>query len=66
MPIVPSYAGQNQTALIVVPRRIVFKGPQYSPEDGPWPAPNYEYIFAPVPPRLVQLDLWGAMNCYPL
>jgi hypothetical protein len=64
MPVVPTYAGQAQTALINGPATP-------DSEDGPCVVPPYAQMFPPqtldwVPPRLVKTDLWSAQQTYPL
>lgn len=75
MPVVPSYAGQNQPTVINVPATIVYRSYQYSPEESCWVMPPYAQVFGipaqpdsqgVVPPPLVKTDLLSAMQTYPL
>lgn len=73
-PVAP-YAGQNQQQLIAVPRTIVFKSYQYSPEESCWAMPPYGTIYPPgsqtdsvavVPPPVYLTDIFAAQQIWPL
>lgn len=75
--LVPPYCGQQQQSQIQVPRRIQYQSAQYSPEEGPWVMLPYSQVFnynsqaeaqspAQVPPPVKQIDIWLAMQTWPL
>jgi hypothetical protein len=72
---VSPYAGQSQQQQIAVPRTIVFKSYQYSPEESCWAMPPYASFYPPgsqqpgeafVPPPVQMTDLFSAMQMWPL
>jgi hypothetical protein len=71
---VSSYCGQNQQQVIAVPRTIVFKSYQYSPEEGPWAMIPYASIYpqaqtesqAFLPPPVYLTDIFSAQQTWPL
>ena len=73
-PVAP-YAGQNQQQIVAVPRTIVFKSYQYSPEEGPWAMIPYAQLYPPgsqteakavVPPPVKMIDIFSAQQTWPL
>jgi hypothetical protein len=71
---VSPYCGQNQQQAIQVPRTIVFKSYEYSPEESCWAMIPYATIFgnqqeggqAVVPPPLLLTDVFSAQQVWPL
>jgi hypothetical protein len=74
---VPPYTGQSQSQVIVVPRSIVFKSYQYSPEESCWVMLPYSQIFGYdsqaeasgavfLPPPVHKTDIFSAQQTWPL
>jgi hypothetical protein len=69
---VPPYCGQNQTSSIPVPARIAYNYIDW--EEGPWVMIPYASLYpqppaptqAPLPPPVGKIDLWSAMQVWPL
>jgi hypothetical protein len=72
--VVAPYCGQTQQQYINVPAPIAYKGPKYSPEEGPWAMLSYASLYPQppeptaqfLPPPISKTALWDAQQTWPL